>query len=153
MAHEGIDIATEHKNEQTRRLLRAELERMAARLHSEADVPMAGFVGGDSLDVAQDVEQQELARLSTSRLAERARRLRLALERMSDGEYGRCSECGAQIPPRRLLAVPAATTCVACQARRERVGARQETAAHHEPELRRTAGFTGGSGRRAERHS
>jgi RNA polymerase-binding transcription factor DksA len=93
-------------------------------LCSEAGVPQAGVVGGDFLDVAQGIEHQELAHLSASRLMERARRLRAALTRMSDGEYGLCSECAAAIPPRRLLAVPDATTCVTCQSRLERVGAR-----------------------------
>jgi DnaK suppressor protein len=46
-----------------------------------------------------------------------------ALTRVTNGEYGVCSECGASIPPKRLLAVPDATTCVACQDRLERVGA------------------------------
>lgn len=123
MAHDVIDdIAVEQKSDRTGRLLRAELARIAARLHSESEVPMAGVLGGDFLDVAQDIEQQELARLSASRLVEQARRLRLALARLSAGEYGSCSECGAQIPPRRLLAVPDATTCIACQSRRERAG-------------------------------
>jgi len=122
MTDNVIDIATVPTKDRTRRLLSAELERIAARLHSEAEMPMAGVVSGDFLDVAQDIENQELARLSASRLLERARRLRLALARMSDGEYGVCSECGAQIPPRRLLAVPDAMTCIACQSQRERVG-------------------------------
>jgi DnaK suppressor protein len=65
------------------------------------------------------MEQQERARLSATRLAERARRLREALARASEGEYGLCSECGEAIPPRRLLAVPDATTCVACQSKLE----------------------------------
>jgi DnaK suppressor protein len=122
MTDNVIDIATVPTKDRTRRLLSAELERIAARLHSEAEVPMAGVVGGDFLDVAQDIENQELARLSASRLVERARNLRLALARMSDGEYGVCSECSAQIPPRRLLAVPDAMTCIACQSQQERVG-------------------------------
>jgi DnaK suppressor protein len=86
-------------------------------------VPTAGVVGGDFLDVAQGVEQQELARLNASRLIEQARRLRLALTRLSNGEYGVCSECGASIAAKRLLAIPDAVTCVACQDRLERVGA------------------------------
>jgi DnaK suppressor protein len=128
MTDDVVEIATGQENDRTARLLRAELERIAARLQSEAEVPMARVVGGDFLDVAQDVEQQELARLSTARLADRARRLRRALARMSDGEYGICVECGAQIPPRRLLAVPDATTCIACQSRRERIDRWQEAA-------------------------
>jgi DnaK suppressor protein len=128
MANTVIDTATAQK---TRRLLSAELERIAARLHSEAEVPMAAVVSGDFLDVAQDIEHQELARLNASRLIERARRLRLALARMSEGEYGICSECRAQIPPRRLLAVPDATTCVACQSQRERTGGARQNSQRH----------------------
>jgi RNA polymerase-binding transcription factor len=123
MADEVIEITRARKNERTRRLLTAELNGITARLHAEAEVPMAGVVGGDFLDVAQGVEHQEQARLSASRLMERARRLRVALTRVADGEYGICSECGTAIPSKRLLAVPDATTCVACQSRLERITA------------------------------
>lgn len=37
-----------------------------------------------------------------------------ALERHRAGTYGRCSRCGAEIPPERLEALPEADTCVAC---------------------------------------
>ncbi|MFB7788628.1 TraR/DksA family transcriptional regulator [Streptomyces vinaceus] len=37
-----------------------------------------------------------------------------ALERIEDGEYGRCESCGTTIPPERLAVRPAATTCVTC---------------------------------------
>jgi len=104
------------------RLLKTELDTVAARLHAEAEIPKAAVVSGDFLDVAQSVEQQELALLSASRLAQRARRLQIALSRVSDGEYGVCSECEAAIPPKRLLAVPDATTCVSCQERLEHIG-------------------------------
>jgi len=123
MADKVIEITKARKNDRTRLLLTAELNGIAARLHSEAEVPQAGVVSGDFLDVAQGVEHQELARLSASRLMERARRLRIALTRVSDGEYGLCSECGVAIPPKRLLAVLDATTCVACQSQLERVRA------------------------------
>jgi len=92
---------------------------VVARLHHEAAVPPADTASGDFLDVAQSVEHQESARLSAARLAERAKRLHIALTRMADGEYGVCAECGATIPPKRLLAIPDATTCLACQARLE----------------------------------
>jgi DnaK suppressor protein len=102
------------------RRLKAELALIVERLQTEARVPTASVPGADFLDIAQDVEDQELARLSASRLNERARRLRIALSRVSEGEYGVCSECGASIPAKRLVAVPDATTCVACQERLER---------------------------------
>ena len=88
---------------------------VVARLQHEAAVPTAGAASSDFLDIAQSVEHQELARLTATRLAERAKRLQIALTRMADGEYGVCSECGAAIPRKRLLAIPDATTCVACQ--------------------------------------
>ena len=92
------------------------------RLQNEAAVPTADAVSSDFLDLAQSIEHQELARLNATRLAERARRLQIALTRMADGEYGVCSECGTAIPPKRLLAIPDATTCVACQERLEHAG-------------------------------
>ena len=91
---------------------------VVARLQNEVAVPTAD-ASSDFLDLAQSIEHQELARLTTTRLAERAKRLRFALTRVADGEYGVCSECGTSIPRRRLLAIPDATTCVACQERLE----------------------------------
>jgi DnaK suppressor protein len=38
-----------------------------------------------------------------------------ALARIEDGTYGRCENCGAEIPDERLEAVPTATLCVACK--------------------------------------
>ncbi|ROR00404.1 TraR/DksA family transcriptional regulator [Streptomyces sp. 2132.2] len=43
-----------------------------------------------------------------------------ALERLGHGEYGRCESCGTTIPPERLEARPAATTCVTCAGHRPR---------------------------------
>jgi DnaK suppressor protein len=108
-------------DDRTTHLLKTELDAVAARLQAEAEVPKASVAGGDFLDVAQGIEHQELARLNAARLAQRARRLRIALSRVSDGEYRICSECRSSIPAKRLLAVPDATTCVACQERLERL--------------------------------
>jgi DnaK suppressor protein len=92
---------------------------VVARLQNEAAVPTADAASSDFLDLAQSVEHQELARLTATRLADRARRLHIALTRVADGEYGVCTECGIIIPRKRLLAIPDATTCVACQERLE----------------------------------
>lgn len=42
-----------------------------------------------------------------------------ALERIEDGDYGQCEECGARIPKTRLNALPYATMCVKCASRLE----------------------------------
>lgn len=41
-------------------------------------------------------------------------RIESALERVEDGTYGACEECGAKIPKTRLNAIPYATMCVKC---------------------------------------
>ena len=38
-----------------------------------------------------------------------------ALEKIEAGTYGKCENCGQDIPAERLEAVPAATLCVACK--------------------------------------
>lgn len=50
-----------------------------------------------------------------------------AIERMDDGEYGSCMECGEKISKKRLDAVPWARFCVPCQERVEQ-GIREEVA-------------------------
>jgi DnaK suppressor protein len=42
-----------------------------------------------------------------------------AQDRLMDGSYGRCSECGSEIGVKRLVANPAASLCVSCQASAE----------------------------------
>jgi RNA polymerase-binding protein DksA len=37
-----------------------------------------------------------------------------ALARIEDGSYGLCSQCGEEIPVKRLEALPYVTTCVKC---------------------------------------
>ncbi|RQN02434.1 molecular chaperone DnaK [Aeromicrobium camelliae] len=40
-----------------------------------------------------------------------------ALSKIDDGTYGRCERCGAEINQERLLARPAARTCITCASR------------------------------------
>ncbi|HEX2287522.1 MAG TPA: TraR/DksA C4-type zinc finger protein [Gaiellaceae bacterium] len=43
-----------------------------------------------------------------------------ALARIEAGTYGTCVNCGAQIPPERLEAMPWATLCIDCKRKEER---------------------------------
>jgi len=86
----------------------------------------------DSLRSAErDPEFEEGARtdheaLTLSRLGEAQRRevqqIDAALARLDAGEYGRCRECGQDIDPRRLAALPHATHCAACAEGHEGAG-------------------------------
>jgi len=42
-----------------------------------------------------------------------------SLERIEDGTYGQCEECGVKIPKARLNAVPYASMCVKCASQME----------------------------------
>jgi DnaK suppressor protein len=42
-----------------------------------------------------------------------------ALERIRNGNFGECAECGGDIEPKRLEAIPWARYCVKCQEARE----------------------------------
>jgi DnaK suppressor protein len=46
--------------------------------------------------------------------------IELALERIEDGTYGQCDECGVKIPKARLNALPHAHLCVKCAGHMER---------------------------------
>ena len=119
MVNEITDVAGSGQKDQLRRQLKSELDSIAARLHRKTEALSTEVDGGDFIDVAQSLEHQGQEQLIASRLTEQARRLRVALTRLDDGEYGVCSECGARIPQKRLLAIPDAATCVACQDRLE----------------------------------
>lgn len=57
--------------------------------------------------------------LASALLADASRHLAeldRALERIAAGAFGRCQRCGEPIPPERLLARPAASTCMPCAA-------------------------------------
>ncbi|MBN1909948.1 MAG: TraR/DksA C4-type zinc finger protein [Pirellulales bacterium] len=47
-------------------------------------------------------------------------RIEVALERLEDGTYGQCEECGVRIPKARLNAIPYATLCIKCASEAER---------------------------------
>lgn len=42
-----------------------------------------------------------------------------ALERIEAGTYGRCMDCGVEIPAERLHVAPAASRCIDCQEKAE----------------------------------
>ena len=65
-------------------------------------------------------EDREMNFATRSMLVERANKLTEALDRLRDGEYGVCAECGEPIAAARLRVMPEATACVRCQDRLER---------------------------------
>ena len=83
----------------------------------------------DPTEEVQVQGEREVSFATRSLLVERANRLAEALERLREGEYGTCEECGEAIAPARLKAMPEVTTCVRCQDKLERLARRLEPAA------------------------
>ncbi len=66
-----------------------------------------------------DHEAFTLARLGEAQRHE-LQQIDAAIARIDAGEYGVCRDCGQDIDPRRLVALPYALLCTECATRRER---------------------------------
>ena len=80
----------------------------------------------DEVDEIQANERREIGFATRELLVERVNRITAALDRLNDGEYGTCVECGEKIAAARLRALPEVQTCVRCQDLIERRGRHQE---------------------------
>ena len=101
------------------------LEQRATQL--EQEVAAAQARGNDDpndvTDRKEEANERVLAEIGNAEverdLAE-LREIALARQRIADGSYGRCADCGVDIDPRRLLVQPAAARCTRCQTEAER---------------------------------
>ena len=64
---------------------------------------------------AQALSERELEMILDDRETAELDAIDAALQRIEDGSYGECSECGNEIAAARLLAAPHARRCIACQ--------------------------------------
>jgi DnaK suppressor protein len=107
----------------------ARLQQLRMSAEHDDRSPAAGNDSAlDEGDAAQVSEQRDVRFATHERLARRINQLTAALERLDRDDYGRCTICGQDIHPNRLLAIPEAATCVACQQRQERSGSPEAVA-------------------------
>ena len=85
-------------------------------------------VDGMTEDKAQFADPTDRASMETDRnfllrIRDRERKLIIkidrALERIDDGSFGLCNECGEDIETKRLDARPVATLCIECKTNQE----------------------------------
>ena len=69
----------------------------------------------DELDRIQHATEREYAMSNLERNSNRLRELRTALLRINAGTFGICVGCEEHINPKRLAAVPWASSCIVCQ--------------------------------------
>jgi len=89
----------------------------------------------DNLDVSLDIGDEgdtdrthEISVLLSLRDKEKLLAIDEALEKLREGTYGICEECGDEIGSERLKAMPLARLCVPCQSRLEKETAHQKFA-------------------------
>jgi DnaK suppressor protein len=73
----------------------------------------------DSDDWAQANTERDLTVALGERESAELLAIDAALQRIRDGSYGLCTDCGVAIPTARLHANPAALRCLSCQERLE----------------------------------
>jgi RNA polymerase-binding transcription factor DksA len=93
----------------------AELQRTQGALeahlrNADRDLP------ADDADRAQAVQGDEVYEALEASGRVELEEIRHALVRLDSGEPLECESCGEPLDPRRLLALPTATTCVRCAA-------------------------------------
>lgn len=88
---------------------------IALKSNSELDI------AGDEVDAIQGTQiSSVLSKLSEREIIQLGK-INKALEKISNGSFGECEECGEDIPEKRLLAKPDATTCVFCAEKLEKL--------------------------------
>ena len=98
---------------------RSVLVRTMGRLEQQLRAPQHEF-GKDDADRAHSAHDKELSSRQMAGMQVRLNLILRAIAKINDGNYGECSDCGEEISPKRLEALPWTSYCIACQAVIER---------------------------------
>jgi len=82
--------------------------------HEDATFADANDLATHDTDLANDLNVKQLKDHQYQEILD-------ALERIEEGEYGICEECGIEIGTKRLEVYPTSKLCIACQEEFERV--------------------------------
>ncbi len=93
-----------------RAYLTAELERLTEPPEQGAAVAFGKRVGDGTSEAVERLATTATARSLSASITDIDR----ALEKLEEGTYGRCDNCGGDIGAARLEALPASTHCVNC---------------------------------------
>ena len=111
---------------QSGRELKVEIREILIRSDEQHHKDLAGAVA----DAGDDAVADMLVDIDTA-LADRhvleLRDVESALQRMRDGKFGVCIECGVDVGYERLTAYPTAKRCIRCQQRHEQTHFRGAT--------------------------
>lgn len=92
-------------------------------LENPADQHRIDLLNREPGDVGDESVADALADFNVARLDRQIQQMRdidAAFQRIKDGAYGVCIDCGSDIGFKRLQAYPTAKRCIACQEKHER---------------------------------
>jgi DnaK suppressor protein len=118
----------ETRNEELRKILFELRNEVLGKLAQEMgakvdeDPRMSTLSTLDSGDLSQLDLNEDIDYALLNMQIERLREVEGALDRLEEGTYGVCEDCGAAIKLERLRVLPFTTYCVQCQERREQMG-------------------------------
>ncbi len=115
-------------------LKKQEVQRTLDRLMKSRKEYEGQLTAGDFIDEV-DAAQREISAHSQFSLIvrknEELQKIEYLLNRVAEEQdFGLCEECGTRIPKERLVLVPEATLCVACQQDIEKMDSRMSMASH-----------------------
>jgi len=114
-----VDTATHLKRLEE---MRAELDRSIAVLRGEHPVNEGGSgYPVDQADAGTSLSEADRTQAILEAAQHQRAQVLEALDRLADGTYGICTQCGRAVPEGRLEARPEAARCVACQAKADRL--------------------------------
>jgi len=101
--------------------MRDDLDRSISILQGERPAPLAeaGYPQ-DSADAGSTLSEADRTEAILHSARSQRDEVLAALARVDDSTYGRCIDCGGEIPEGRLDARPDAARCVSCQAKHAR---------------------------------
>ena len=101
--------------------MRDDLDRSISILQGERPAPLAGEgYPQDSADAGSTLSETDRTEAILHSARGQRDEVLAALARIEDSSYGRCIDCGGDIPEGRLEARPDAARCVGCQAKHAR---------------------------------
>jgi RNA polymerase-binding transcription factor DksA len=93
------------------------VEKELADLGATADGSVKVLLDEGFADAAQTTSERAQVLSLVDGLRQRLGDLIAALERIEKGTYGTCVQCGRDIAPERLEAIPAVPLCIKCKQR------------------------------------
>lgn len=101
-------------------LLHEELEELAARAKSTVgSLVNDNSNDSDPLDqAARDSDRNYILRIR-DRESHLIRKIKIALDKLEEGTFGICEDCGEEIGMARLMARPVTAHCIQCKTRME----------------------------------